>query len=380
MGRKRLMPNTFKHFIVGLFVLMLVVACGQGSTSNEASSPSSGDTNGGGGGNNGGGPPPTGEGMPAGIPAISAWYDATPVPVNAISSGTANAPTLYSLTGRPEIVGTLNVSCSYCIIDGAKVNGNVSLNGNHIVFRNSEVYGYMPGGNSVVVLASGNDIVIYRNHIHNNGNMDLNVEHDVHGVSASNGTKQVWVLENEIHHNSGDGIQVGHGHTPGATDGIYFGRNSCYANKENCVDFKIVSNTVVSENVMTDYPGGDAGGGGGVAIVLHYCSQNTTIQNNTVTNSVVAVSVASLLSTCPNSVRPVESRIISNTFNMISSQAVQQWDPGNRIFVENNTISNVPVGVDLTNCASGSTVRGNTFNNVPTPTVFSGASCNPITN
>src|SRR4030067_1016097 len=76
------------------------------------------------------------------------------------------------------------------------------------------------------VRAGGSDIVIRGNHIHNNGNMDLAVEHDVHGVSASNGTQRVWVLENEIHHNSGDAIQVGHGHTPGAPSDIYFGRNS----------------------------------------------------------------------------------------------------------------------------------------------------------
>jgi parallel beta-helix repeat protein len=64
---------------------------------------------------------------------------------------------------------------------------------------------------------------------------------------------------------------------------------------------------------------------------------------------------------------------------MISSYAVRQWDPGNRMFIEQNTISNVPVGIDLENCADGSTMIENTFTNVPTQTVISGSGCKPIT-
>jgi nitrous oxidase accessory protein NosD len=339
-----------------------------------------GDTGGGGtGGGSGDGTPinpPTGPGMPVGIPAIGDWYNATPMPVNSITSGTASAPTLYSLAGMPEIVGSLNVSCSYCIVDGAKVNGSVRLSGDHIVFRNSEVYGHMPSGNGTVVMASGNNIVIRGNHIHNNGNMDLTVEHDVHGVSAGNGTKYVWILENVMHHNSGDSVQVGHGHTPGATEGIYVGRNVMYADKENAVDFKIVSNTVVSENVMSNYAGGDAGGGGGVAIVLHYCHANAQVLSNTVSNSKVGVSVASLLSTCTT--RPIETRVIGNTFDTLGNTGVQAWDT-QIIHVEKNTFNYVPVGIDLTNCASGSTVIENQFYNVATQTAYEGSSCKPIT-
>lgn len=314
--------------------------------------------------------------MPAGIPSIGAWYEATPVPVSAISSGTATAPTLYSRAGMSEIVGSLNVACSYCIVDGAKVKGTVRLTGDHIVFRNSEVYGHMPGGNDTVVMASGNNIVIYKNHIHDNGNMDLAVENDVHGVSAGNGTKQVWVLENELNRNSGDGVQVGHGHTPGATEGIYVGRNLCYSNKENCVDFKIVSNTVVSENVMHSYPGGDAGGGGGVAVVLHYCNHNSQVLNNTITSSNVGVGIASKLSNCTG---PIKAYIKGNTIDGMKGNAIQMWDGSNEPHIENNIIMNSPVGIDLTNCPAATTVIGNTFTNVPTPTIFSGAGCSPIT-
>jgi len=311
--------------------------------------------------------------MPVGIPAIGAWYDATPMPVSSITSGTESAPTLYSMAGMPEVVGTLSVSCSYCIVDGAKVRGNVRLSGDHIVFRNSEVYGYKPGGNSVVVMTSGNNIVVYRNHIHDNGDMTA-AENDVHGVSAGNGTKDVWILENTLHHNSGDAIQVGHGHTPGATVGIYVGRNVCYADKENCVDFKVVSNTVVSENIMSDYTPSPSSEG--AAIVLHYCHVNAQVLNNKISNSQVGVSVTSLLSSCPT--RPIETRVIGNTFDTIKGNAIQDWDT-QIIHVEQNVISNAPVGVDLTNCAAGTTVIDNQFYSVPKPTTYSGSSCKPIT-
>ena len=55
------------------------------------------------------------------------------------------------------------------------------------------------------------------------------------------------------------------------------------------------------------------------------------------------------------------------------------WDGSNEPHIENNIIMNAPVGIDLTNCPAATTVIGNTFTNVPTPTIFSGAGCSPIT-
>lgn len=387
------MGHWHTKLLAALILVTLVAACGEGNVSSQSPAPSSGgsagsggssgdgtggdDTGGGSGGGTGGGTPaptpPSGEGMPAGIPAIGAWYDAAPMPVSSITSGSATTPTLYSRAGLPEIVGTLTVACSYCIVDGARVRGNVRLTGDHIVFRNSEVYGYRPGGNGAVVVASGNHIVIYRNHIHDNGDLTA-AENDVHGISASNGSQYVWILENVMHHNSGDSVQVGHGHTPGATGGIYVGRNLCYADKENCVDFKVVSNTVISENTMRDYA--PSGSSEGAAIVLHYCHVNARVLDNHISNSQVGVSVTSLLSTCTT--RPIETYVTGNTFDNIGGNAVQAWDT-QIIHVEQNTISYAPVGVDLTNCAAGSTVIGNQFYSVPTPTTYSGASCRPIT-
>jgi len=315
-------------------------------------------------------PPPTG--MPAGIPSIGAWYDATPTTVTAITSGTATAPTLYSRAGMPEIVGTLNVTCSYCIVDSVKVRGTVRLNGDHIVLRNSEIYGYMPGRNDVVVFANGNNIVIYKNHIHNNGDMTA-FENDVGAIGLSNGTKNVWILENTMHHNSGDSVIIGHNHTPGATDAIYIGRNTMYADKENAIDLKVVSNVVVSENVMSDYK--PSGSSEGAAIVLHHCHHQTRILNNKISNSQVGVSIASISSTCTP--RPVESFVIGNTFDTIVGSAIQMWDGNNLIHVEDNSISNAAVGINLTNCPEGTTVTGNTFTNVTTPTKYSGPTCHP---
>lgn len=321
-------------------------------------------------------PSPTSK-LPIGIPPIGAWYDASPVAVSALTSGTESAPALYSLAGKPEIVGVLRIACSYCIVDGAKVKGQVQIKGDHIVLRNSEIYGYMPGRNDAVVAVDGNDIVIRGNHIHDNGDMNPAFEQDVHGISGRNGTKNVWILENEMHANSGDSVQFGHNHTPGATDGIYIGRNKMYGDKENAVDLKVVSNTVVSENTISHYKTGDAGGGGGVAIVLHYCNHNSKILNNTITGVQVAVSVASVSLTCTP--RPVEAFIIGNTIDGVLGNAIQMWDGNNLIHVENNKISNAPVGIDLTNCPRKSTVIGNTFTNVSRKTVYAGPDCRPIT-
>src|SRR4030067_541259 len=116
------MHGHFLQLITGLLILLSVTAC----NGSDISSQPVPDTTGGGGGDTGGGgggPPPTGVGMPVGIPAIGSWYEATPVPVSSISSGTATAPTLYSMSGLAEAGGKPHAACCYCIVDGAKVRG-----------------------------------------------------------------------------------------------------------------------------------------------------------------------------------------------------------------------------------------------------------------
>jgi hypothetical protein len=102
---------------------------------------------------------------------------------------------------------------------------------------------------------SGDYGVQYDNEINNNGNPDGS-SGDRHGIQASGGTNYNWILDNHIHHNSGDGIQFCHG-CIGSGNGpayVYIGRNHIHDDHENALDIKETRGPViVSENDMHGY-------------------------------------------------------------------------------------------------------------------------------
>ena len=88
----------------------------------------------------------------------------------------------------------------------------------------------------------GRDLVFVNNHVHHSYGDDR------HGVKVSSQSKRIWILNNVIHHHSGDGIQFCHNCTSAPPEYVYIANNHIFSNRENGVDLKYGKYIVVSQN------------------------------------------------------------------------------------------------------------------------------------
>lgn len=122
----------------------------------------------------------------------------------------------------------------------------------HMAIRHSEV---TQCGGSAVQLASWDgkpihDIVIYDCKIHDNGNVHADFDEDYHGIGVGSGVSNLWVVDNEMYANSGDGIQINAGNfaAQASTHHIYVGRNESYGNKQTGMWCKQATDVIFSQN------------------------------------------------------------------------------------------------------------------------------------
>jgi hypothetical protein len=196
---------------------------------------------------------------------------------------------------------------------------------------------------------------VFRNKIHDNGQWQSTAENDFHGVSATGPLQRMWVLENEMYHNGGDSVQVGH-NGGNSVVGLYVGRNTMHHDRENAVDLKEVSNAVVSGNTMYGYR--QTSSSEGAAVVIHYCPINAAIVNNSINDSEVGISSTSLTTACDG--KQVINRIVGNVISNSLGAAIQGWGTGKVTQIANNTIYGAGgPAIDLTNPASGSFAENN---------------------
>ena len=200
------------------------------------------------------------------------------------ATGTAAAPVFVRGVGTPVLaVGELRMQGSYLVVEGVVVDGGrVTMGpGDHLALRRSEVRGYAPGGHSAAVAIEGTDVVVHANEIHRNGDASGTAEEDVHGVKASTGDARVWIVDNHIHHNGGDAVQIGSSRAdePWA-EHVYIGRNHLHDDRENGVDIKQARDVVVSENQIHSYR--PSSSSSGEAVVVHDDPERVWIVNNEV--------------------------------------------------------------------------------------------------
>ncbi|MCC6278552.1 MAG: hypothetical protein IT289_11615, partial [Oligoflexia bacterium] len=235
---------------------------------------------------------------------------------------------------------------------------------------NSEIHNYKPGGNGTAVGVGGSNIVIFRNQIHDNGNVSSTSENDVHGIGGD--ANNVWVLENHTYRNSGDSVQFGH-NDRNVYKSIYIGKNEMHHDRENAVDIKEVSDVVVSQNKIYGYRATSSSEG--AAVVVHYCPINSFIIFNEIFDSQVGISSTSLNSNCTSS---VTVGFIGNVIYGIFGNAIQSWGSGKKTLVVGNTLFNVnSSGMDFTNLGAGSKIENNLLWRISgSPLTFSGAQPN----
>ena len=282
--------------------------------------------------------------------------------LNFLSQGTAADPVFIrgvDVDSKAVIHGTagthvvFRVSGSYAIVENLHMTYGVRFqaasSSDHISIRYCEVDGpdgvALAGGTSVLARSYSSYIVMYHNHIHHNVRLDSggNPE-DSHGTSIQSGAHHIWILDNEIHHNSGDAFQAAHNASP-SPHHVYIGRNVMHDDRENGVDLKNIHDVVVSQNVIYSYlPStylGDAVVVGSMGVGTTDGPHRSWLLFNDIWN-------------CKNGIRIEGARdcyIIGNTIRQASGNAIQlDIDPDSQNV---NIVSNTLVGIGSKGIAYG---------------------------
>jgi hypothetical protein len=235
------------------------------------------------------------------------------------AAGTAASPVFVRGVGSPVLaIGELRIQGAYFVVEGVVVEGGrVFLGpGDHLSLRRSEVRGYDPGGHSAAVAIEGTDVVVHANEIHGNGDPAAAAEEDVHGIKASTGDARLWIVDNHIHHNGGDAVQIGSAQAdePWA-EHVYIGRNHFHDDRENGVDIKQARDVVVSENRIHSYR--PTSSSSGTAVVVHDGPERVWIVNNEIMDAARGV-------VCTEA---VGFYVVGNVIHGIRSAPGEPYDP-----------------------------------------------------
>jgi hypothetical protein len=186
------------------------------------------------------------------------------------ASGTASQPVFIRGTDpdnmpRFEDPGesVIELGGSFLIVENLHfhtgINIKMASGSESIVLRHSEVSSdpdYWGNHGSAVSMGSSNNNVVYHNHIHDNHRGSPSNPIDMHGVNLSSGATNMWILENHIHHNSGDSFQGCHRCLP-APRFVYVGKNVMHEDRENGVDLKTIHDAIISQNTIYGYERSD---------------------------------------------------------------------------------------------------------------------------
>ncbi len=175
------------------------------------------------------------------------------------SKGTIKQPVIIRSadpTSPVHFSESVTMTGAYLIIEHVVFDGGNPLfvkdGPHHMAIRHSEVTNC---GGPAIQLSSWDgkpihDIVIYDCKIHGNGNVNADFDEDYHGIGVGSGVSNLWVVDNEMYANSGDGIQINAGNfaAQASTHHIYVGRNESYGNKQTGMWCKQATDVIFSQN------------------------------------------------------------------------------------------------------------------------------------
>ncbi|MDD5163464.1 MAG: hypothetical protein PHD95_04620 [Candidatus ainarchaeum sp.] len=207
--------------------------------------------------------------------------------INLSGNGSAVSPVFIrgaSSSAKPVFRPTYSVivSGSYIILENIDLDGwsaesndtGISLDSvHHIALRNLEVHNGPDATTSAISLGgtSGqptHDILIYNSAIHDNGDWQVTTDQDHHGSGFAAYVKNIWILNSQFYHNSGDGIQITNGNDPcplrETVHDIFIGNNTAWENKQTGFWVKCAVDVVFSQNTSYAHMGGVNGDGTGI--------------------------------------------------------------------------------------------------------------------
>ena len=131
--------------------------------------------------------------------------------------------------------------------------------GDHVTLRDSTINGNKSAGG---LWTSGNGpMVLFRNKIAENGDVNAQFDQDRHGIKVL--SSNLWVLENELANNSGDGMQIGDLRSRDRVHHIYVARNVSHNNKQTGFWHKECHDVIFSQNVAYGHQRSNSSSGEG---------------------------------------------------------------------------------------------------------------------
>jgi hypothetical protein len=266
------------------------------------------------------------------------------------AAGTGARPVFVRGVGRPEVRGLeLRLAGSYAVVEGfVFVAAPVRLRGDHLSFRGNVLRGFSPPRHNAALSGIGSDLVIHGNEIHGNGDAAGAREVDIHGIKFATGTERLWIVDNHIHHNGGDAVQIGGATTEPWAHHVYIARNELHEDRENAVDIKQARDVVISQNRAWGYRA--VSSSDGTAVVVHDNPDRVWVLFNEIHSSVNGVrnngSTASYV--VGNVIRNIHHDPAERDYDPDDAwgtgSAVISWRTGD-LYVVHNTFFDVDAGI-----------------------------------
>ena len=168
--------------------------------------------------------------------------------------------------------------------------------------------------------------------------------------------QNIWIVDNHIHANGGDSVQVSHNANYTAHH-VYIGRNHMHDDGENAVDVKQADDVIISQNVMHGYE--PSGGSSGPAMVAHYGPHRVWVLYNHVFDATIGI----ISTSCD------PFYVIGNVVHDIEDRGIDFRGAGT-IHVVGNTISRAAVGIHGDNGPSAAHVVNNIIAEITDPSGF----------
>ncbi len=247
--------------------------------------------------------------LPAGaVVELHGTYDRSQSsPATFVADGTSANPVFIrgvSAAAKPLIRNAWEVTGSYVILENLEFGPlNSAQTGalvflapiNHAALRTSDLHGNLNDGGLAIESWSADlnqNVVVLNNSIHDNGDVAASYDQDIHGIVVSARVSNLWVLDNQIYRNSGDGIQINAGTADQATThNIYVGRNTSYGNKQSGFWTKQAADVIFSQNVCHSHRTSNSSMG--ACMGYQYAPQRAWFLFNTIYDSDYGILVAS---------------------------------------------------------------------------------------
>jgi Right handed beta helix region len=249
--------------------------------------------------------------LPAGsVVELRGTYDHSHTSPNTLlAAGTAEAPVFIrgaNAAQRPRVRRQWEVKGTYVILEHLEFTRlNEKETGSLVMLaplrwaavRGSELSGNTSGGGLGIVSWNPPDavenVVIIGNRVHDNGDVKASFDQDVHGISVGSHVSHLWVVDNELARNSGDGIQINAGNRANqpTTHHIYVARNIAHHNKQTGFWTKQAVDVVFSQNLCYDHRLGNSSIG--ACMGMQYAPERVWFVSNHIHGSDYGIAFAS---------------------------------------------------------------------------------------